>query len=228
MCGRFSVSKKQEDIESRFGIQFNPEKLQPRWNAAPSQLLPVVTGNAPQRGQVFRWGFVPPWAKDERMGYKMINARLETVLEKRAYKNAFATQRCLVIADGYYEWRISGKQKIPHRIILPGENLFAMAGIWEQWQAATGSVVYTFAILTQEANPGLSYIHERMPVILAPEDEKPYLSNDLSPKEIPEWLEARPPISLQTYTVGKLVNTVANEGAELFQAVDYPEQQSLF
>ncbi|KJS11405.1 MAG: hypothetical protein VR67_14005 [Peptococcaceae bacterium BRH_c8a] len=180
MCGRFIMTVDFEMIKAAFRLRAELYDLQPRYNIAPGQDIPVIT-NTPGGREIspMRWGLIPHWAKDTKIGYKMINARAETVGEKPAFKGAFRRRRCLIPASGFYEWKKEGKVKQPMLITLPGEKVFALAGIWEHWLAPDGSMVYSCSIITTKPNKYLEGIHNRMPVILAGEQEyEPWLSLD--------------------------------------------------
>jgi len=180
MCGRFTLSVELETFINVFKINIPADKYGPRYNISPGQSIRVVLMEAGERGtKLFHWGLIPNWAKDKSFSYKMINARAETVGEKPAFKGAFRRRRCLIPASGFYEWKKEGRVKQPMLITLPGVKIFALAGIWEHWLAPDGSMVYSCSIITTEANRHLEGIHNRMPVILAgEEDYEPWLSLD--------------------------------------------------
>ena len=134
MCGRFQLSVKGKHISERFNVEVFDEMYSPSYNCAPSQKLPIITNAEPEKLNFFKWGLVPFWSKDPKIGFKLINARAENLLEKPAFKTAFKQRRCLVPANGFYEWKKAGKQKIPFRIFLKSEEIFAIAGIWETWK----------------------------------------------------------------------------------------------
>lgn len=134
MCGRFTISKTEEELERRFAATFYTKVLEARYNIAPTRRTPVITDADPDHIQAYRWGLVPFWAKDPGIGARMINARIETVGEKPAFRSAFRKRRCLVLADGWYEWKLIGKRKQPFRILRKDREAFAMAGLWESWK----------------------------------------------------------------------------------------------
>lgn len=177
MCSRYSLSTPAETLAEHFRLERIPP-LTPRHNIAPSQQVPIVrlplTESRPQMSgremTLVRWGLIPAWAKDPAIGNRMINARAETVAEKPAFREAFARRRCLVPADGYYEWQRVGRGKQPCCIRMRDGRPFAFAGLWEQWTRPDGKVVETCAILTTEPNETLRPIHDRMPVILDPDN----------------------------------------------------------
>ncbi|MEH7525723.1 SOS response-associated peptidase, partial [Bacillus sp. JJ1503] len=179
MCGRFTLTASFEQIIDRFDIeQFIEEDLfSPNYNVAPSQsVLSVINDGSKNRLGFLRWGLIPSWAKDEKIGYKLINARAETLNEKPSFRHAYKNRRCLVIADSFYEWkRHDDNTKTPIRIKLKSDQLFAMAGLWEQWKSPQGKSVFTCSVITTTPNDLVKDIHDRMPVILKPEDEKNWL-----------------------------------------------------
>ena len=171
MCGRYSLTTAPEALRRLFDFDTTPN-LQPRYNIAPTQSVPVVrpAANGGRELAMLRWGLIPSWAKEAAIGNKMINARSETVAEKPSFRSAFRHRRCLVPADGFYEWRREGEIKQPYRIGMKGGAAFAFAGLWESWPGTDDDdAVETFTILTTEANRRLGPIHARMPVILAPD-----------------------------------------------------------
>ena len=193
MCGRYSLFAPRADVEERFGATF-AESYEPRYNAAPRQSLPVITADAPETIQRMEWGLIPSWA-DDRGDFEFINARAETVTEKRSFAEAYERRPCLVPADGFYEWKEERGGKQPYRVTLADQRPFAMAGLWERWRppqrqtglgefgAGTGAddeteIVETFTILTTEPNAFMDDLHHRMSVLLAPDDEATWLHGD--------------------------------------------------
>jgi putative SOS response-associated peptidase YedK len=195
MCGRYSLFASREDIEERFDATFAYE-YEPRYNAAPRQSLPVITAEEPGTIQCMEWGLIPSWA-DDRSDFEFINARAETVDQKRSFAEAYEQRRCLVPADGFYEWKAENGDKQPYRVTLADQTPFAMAGIYERWRppqrqaglgefgvgdtAADGEeddVIETFTILTTEPNEFMTDLHHRMSVILGPGEEATWLHGD--------------------------------------------------
>lgn len=184
MCGRFTQHHSGAEISERFDAhQLSLEdlaefgELRPRFNIAPTQYVPVVVPD-PEGGRrlrMMRWGLIPRWAKDPTIGSKMINARAETLAEKPAFKPALARRRCLVPADGFYEWFQEGGQKTPMYIRRRDAGLFALAGLWEEWKDPSGRLVPSFTVVTTAANKLLRSIHDRMPAILEPDEEQDWL-----------------------------------------------------
>lgn len=218
MCGRFSLTTDEAILNERFKLVGGIEPYVARYNCAPTQNLAVITAEHPRRLSFFRWGLIPFWAKDEKIGSRMINARAESIEEKPSYKNAFRQRRCLVPADGFYEWK-SKNGKTPYRIILNGQLPFAMAGIWETWKNPGGKSVYSFSIITTEANQLIKNIHDRMPVILAADSEESWLSGN-DPEEIRGLLKPFDPNHMKAYEVSKLVNSPRNDNPALVLPVD--------
>ncbi len=170
MCGRFTLVSPEAVVTERFHAAA-PAELKPRYNVAPGQEILCVIPDGPNRLEPIRWGLIPPWAKDPAIGNRLINARAETLAEKPSFRNAFIRRRCLIVADGFYEWRRSGTRRIPVYIFLKSRQPFGIAGLYELWKAPDGRVVRTCAIVTTEANELVRPLHNRMPAILAPDAE---------------------------------------------------------
>lgn len=207
-------------VAKRFGVAGPlPPELKPRYNIAPSQDAPVVVITEGPRVELFRWGLIPSWAKDAALGQRMINARAETVATKPSYRKSFKRARCLVIADGFYEWKghPDGKTKTPMRIRLKSDEPFAMAGLWDHWTGKDEKEIRSFTIITTTANEGLSQIHERMPVILKCEDESRWLDPETEPEALMEMLKPYPSDELEAFPVSRLVNSPRNDGPECIE-----------
>jgi len=209
MCGRFSLTTEEAILNERFRLAGGIEPYVSRYNCAPTQNLAVITGEEPRKLQYFRWGLIPFWVKDEQIGNRLINARAEGIEQKPLFRNAFRQRRCLVPADGFYEWK-NENGKRPYRIMLKTKQPFAMAGIWETGKASGGQSKPSFSIITTVANPLVKGIHERMPVILSQEMEDSWLKND-NIKEVLEMLKPYPPELMFVYEVSKLVNSPRND-----------------
>lgn len=216
MCGRFSFSPNEIIIEERFDIDIEPGIYTPRYNCAPSQNLAVISNDKPGRLSYFRWGLIPSWAKDPSIGNRMINARAETLPEKASFKNPFKHKRCLVLSDGFFEWKKESSGKVPYRIFLKDENLFAMAGIWDIWKDAEGTPVCSFAIITTSPNSFMEKIHDRMPVILPREVEKAWLRNN-NTGFLSRLLIPYPSEMMEAYPVSILVNSPMNDSPEVIR-----------
>ena len=221
MCGRFTLFSEFDEIIDRFEIdQMTIEDYSPSYNIAPSQrILAVISDGSHNRLGRLRWGLIPPWSKDEKIGYKMINARAETLAEKPSFRKPLIRQRCLIPADSFYEWkRTDAKTKRPMRIKLKTNGLFSFAGLWEKWQPAGGKPVYTCTIITTMPNDLMKDIHDRMPVILDRQAEKEWLN----PKnQYLAYLESllKPYASkeMEAYEVAPLVNSPHHNSPELIK-----------
>lgn len=217
MCGRYSIIAKADKLEKRFSVDV-PEAYQPRYNAAPTHLLPVITNESPQGISFFYWGLKPEWANDKAISTKLINASAENINEKISYKNAFKAKRCIIPADSYFEWKQLGKKsRVPYRIFLRNEKLFAFAGMWEEYDDEDGTPIHTFTIITTSANSLVNEIHERMPVILKPEHEKAWLSPGTSQSDLLQMLTPYDPNEMDMYSVSPLVNSVKNESPKIIE-----------
>ena len=222
MCGRFSRSDDQDALIRRFDLKPETPELFPRYNIAPGQKAAVIIMEHDGRGlKLMHWGLVPHWAKDKNIGFRMINARSETLDRKPAFKTPFRHSRCLVPADGFYEWikpAAKGQAKQPMRFILADGASFAFAGIWTTWQNPEGGELASFSIITTTANELISPVHERMPVILDPEAEAAWLETPSA--EAGGLLELLKPYSAQAmraFAVSTRVNSAQNEGPELIE-----------
>lgn len=220
MCGRYTLTVSADKLVEQFKALMSEVGYSPRYNAAPSQRLPVITNQSPEEINLYRWGLIPHWAKDISIGNKMINARAETITEKPSFRTAFKKQRCLVLADGYYEWKKNGSEKTPYRITLENEEPFAFAGIWESWKNENEEDIRSFTIITIEAIDFLAEIHDRMPVILPKDDRHKWLDNKLSQDEALSLLQPYQEKSFKAYQVSSLVNSPANDRPELIKAVN--------
>lgn len=210
MCGRYTLTVDTNSVIKRFNIKDYQGEHKPRYNIAPAQKNPVVLLNEKTERIMtdMRWGLIPFWAKDDKIGYKMINARVETVAEKPSYRKAFITRRCLVPADGYYEWQKIGKpgRKPPFRIVLKTRELFAFAGLWDAWKDPEGQIVHSYTIITTEADKLVAKIHPRMPIILRPENEDNWINPTLKDTEsLMRLLNPYPSIFTEMYEVSSAV-----------------------
>ncbi|MDX1387432.1 MAG: SOS response-associated peptidase [bacterium] len=220
MCGRYTNTISIKKLAERFGFNTLGDDFRPRYNIAPGQMAPVVLRRSPNQLQMMRWGLVPFWAKEEKIGYKMINARGETVDSKPSFRGPFRKRRCLVLADGFYEWQAvpGAKKKIPMRIVLKDRAPFGFAGLWDEWNSSEGQKLHTFTIITTEANAKLKKIHDRMPVILRPEDEPVWLDTDLKDlKKLKALIKPYPEKEMSYYPVGTLVNSPKNDVPECLE-----------
>lgn len=221
MCGRYTLHSSAAEIAEHFGLDPGDvsDELAPRFNIAPTQDVPAVGPSATGgRGMaMFRWGLVPHWADEPSDFSSLINARSETVHRKPAFRSAFARRRCLLPADGFYEWRAEGGAKQPYHLRMPGGELFAFAGIWDRWEAEEedGDVrsVESCAILTTDAAPSIAALHDRMPVILPREAYGRWTDRSVTGREpLEDLLEPPRETSLQYHAVSRRVNSPANDG----------------
>jgi len=221
MCGRYSFAPDLKIVNQHYGITIDDGEIEPNYNCAPSQKLPITSNDSPQAMSFYTWGLIPFWAKDKSIGYKMINARGETLAEKPAFRNAWKTRRCLVPADAFYEWKKTQnpkEKKIPYRIFLPEQSIFSMAGIWEQWKNPDGEIVRSFSIVTTQPNSLMAEIHDRMPVILSKENEKKWLMlND--EKSLRDLIKPFPVEKMDAYQISTLVNTPKNNSKQIIEKI---------
>lgn len=216
MCGRFALRAPRPRLAEHFGLDKVPG-APPRHNIAPGQLVEIVAAEASGRRhmRLTRWGLVPFWAKDASIGARLINARCETASAKPAFRAAYRHRRCLIPADGFYEWRALSGRKQPWFFHLEGDGLFALAGLWESWQGPGGEILETCVVLTREAVGLAREIHERMPVIPPPSAYGDWLAPNLqADSRITALLESFPPPELATCRVGPAVNNPRQDGPE--------------
>ena len=243
MCGRYTLVVEREALEDRFGARFadgDSSQFEPRYNMAPGQRLPVITNDAPETIQRLEWGLVPSWADDDGGG--PINARAETVAEKPTFRAAYERRRCLVPADGFYEWVETADGKRPYRVAFEDDRVFALAGLWERWEpdeestqagldafgggaddaagnATDDGPLETFTIVTTEPNDLVADLHHRMAVILEPEREREWLTAD-DPSDL---LEPHPADEMRAYPVSQAVNDPSVDEPSLIEPVDVEE-----
>ena len=219
MCGRYSIAS-PDQLGTFYFFEYDWEAISPNYNAAPGQNLPVaVRDNSNYTIREMRWGLIPHWAKDKNIGYKMINARAETILDKPTWKGAVRHHRCLVPANGFYEWQKTDSGKVPFFIHPKDRDMFSFAGVFSEWtDIETGEILETFSIITTSANDEMKPIHDRMPVMLHPDLEKPWLDDELTDENIPEFLLPydKP---IDTFEVSKDVGNVKNNNPELMLPV---------
>jgi len=231
MCGRFSLTLSGDALAGHFDVE-PPQPFGPRYNIAPSQpVLAIREKNIRGEREVvhLKWGLVPSWSKDPTIGNRMINARAETLAEKPSFRSAFRHRRCLVPADGFYEWQqenIKGRQKQPWLVRRQDSGPFAFAGLWETWMDSNGTELYTCTLITTEANAGMQPIHHRMPVILEPEEYPVWLTRETVPQaELTALLAERPWPWMESLPVSTYVNAPANEGPQCHEAAPPPPGQ---
>jgi putative SOS response-associated peptidase YedK len=223
MCGRYSITIPAEALQRLFGFSGPLPNLAPRYNLAPRQEAPVLridsAGARPcRRLAMLRWGLVPAWAKDASLGDRMINARRETLEDRPGFRAAFRQRRCLVLADGFYEWRGSAGRRMPYRFELEGRRPFAMAGLWESWTHSEGGVLETFAIITTDANAAVAPIHHRMPAIIPPAAYPVWLGEEAAePKALKALLRPYQGEDMQAYGVSPRINKAIYDDASMLE-----------
>jgi len=218
MCRRYRITKSADEIEQRFGAVVDREYYRPNPNASTGQDLPVILNVNPRMVTLFKWGLIPSWAKDPAIGNSLVNARAETLAEKPSFKGSLKYWRCLVPADGFYEWKHVGSKKQPYLITLKDEGLFSFAGLWAEWSAPDGSPIPTFTIVTTEPNELMKDIHDRMPVILAKEDERTWLRKDTPIPQALQLLKQYPAELMQA----KAVASVGKSDAQQYNLILRP------
>ena len=225
MCGRFALTSSPERLAERFGLGEIP-RLAPRFNIAPTQEVATVLVCAERGERVLemrRWGLVPGWARDPRVGNRMINARSETVAERPAFRTAFRVRRCLVPADGFYEWAGGRGPRQPYHIALTDGAPFAIAGLWERWSRQGEDVIESCTLLTTRANERVAAVHERMPVILEAEDHERWLDPDLrDPVRLRDLLRPLPAERLVLHAVSPRVNDPRHDDPSCVAPVGAP------
>jgi putative SOS response-associated peptidase YedK len=222
MCGRFTLTADINALQMAFPWIEIPQGMQPRYNISPSQPVAVVPNDGKHKLDFFNWGLIPSWAKDPAIGNRMINARSETLAEKPSFRSAFKRRRCLVLADGFYEWKVnpSGKSKAPFYIKLKDNRAFAFAGLWEIWQAKDGSEIRSCTIITTEPNEMLAPIHNRMPVILPPERYPDWLlPEETKPDQLSPYLKPYSSAEMVAFAVSNLINNPKNDLPACVQAL---------
>lgn len=223
MCGRFTLFSDYETLIDQFQIEaaFDESNYHYSYNIAPSQqVVSIINDGTKNRMGFLRWGFIPSWAKDEKIGYKMINARAETLAEKPSFRNAYKKRRCIIVADSFYEWKRTADRKIPMRIKLKTDEPFGMAGLWEAWQSPEGKNIYSCTVITTIPNNLMSTIHDRMPVILKPEDIKNWLNPSIEDLDfLNSLLKPFDDSFMEAFEVSTDVNSPKNNGACLIEKI---------
>lgn len=223
MNDRYSIGASADKLEKRFKIDV-PQAYQPRYNAAPTQLLPVITNENPQGFSFFYWGVAPKWAKNKSLSPKLYSAQVENILEKASHRNALKQRRCLVPVDGFYDWKSIGKKsKVPYRIVLNNHEPFTVAGIWEEYEE-DGEMVHTFSIITTRANLLVNEISDRMPAILTPESEKLWLDAFIDTDSLLGLLKPYDSELMHSYTVSSKISILGNDRPELINPAPAADQ----
>ena len=222
MCGRYRLSQRKDLLAERFDVEPDDD-WEPRYNIAPTQNVPVIRQHPDELkrlGSQMRWGLIPFWAKDPSIGFKMINARAETVATKPAFREAIRKRRCLIPADAFYEWKKNGKVKTPFCITMVDDSIFAFAGIWDSWRNSEGKALETCSIITTTPNALLADIHDRMPVILPDDAYDLWLDPGFQKADaICDLLKPFDPALMRRYEVSSRVNLVKNDDSACAEPV---------
>jgi len=222
MCGRFTLTIDPAELQDAFDDYTFPQLFAPRFNIAPTQPVLAIPNNGEKRAGFFTWGLIPSWAKNPSIGNRLINARGETLAEKPSFRNCYKYKRCLILADGFYEWKKQpgSKTKVPHFIHMKNRQPFAFAGLWDEWNSPDGSQIRSCTIVTIEPNELMAPLHNRMPAILVPDAYTQWL--DPAPRT-PEYLQALikpyPAEKMAVFPVSTLVNNPKNDRAECVEPV---------
>ena len=217
MCGRFTLTVDPGQLQEAFPWVDFPENITPRYNIAPTQPVGVIPNDGRNRFDFYNWGLIPFWAKDPKIGTRMINARSETIAEKPSFRSSFKYKRCLILADGFYEWQkqTASKSKIPHFIHMKSGKPFAFAGLWDTWHSEDGSEIRSFTIITTEPNHLIKDIHNRMPVILHSDTYPAWLQEGENDAELlKSFLKPYPSEEMEAYPVSTAVNRPQNDTPE--------------
>jgi len=214
MCGRFTLVSLSVIDTERFHAS-TPRDTQPRYNIAPGQEVLCVIRDGENRIEPLRWGLIPYWAKDPAIGHRMINARAETIAEKPSFRSAFAKHRCIVVADGFYEWRKTGKGKVPVYITLKSKRLFGIAGLYDIWTTPDGQAIRTCTIITTNSNDLVRPFHDRMPAILPKDAEDRWLDpGEHDYKQLQSFLKLYPSEEMDAYDVTTMVNNTRHDALD--------------
>jgi len=218
MCGRFCLAVNPQQLREVFGNFTFPDQFVPRFNIAPTQPVLAIPNDAKSKADFFLWGLIPSWSKDPSIANKLINARGETLAEKPSFRGGFKYKRCLILADGFYEWKAQPgtKTKTPYFIHMKDRKPFALAGLWDEWQSPDGGTLRTCTIITTEPNDLMKSLHNRMPVILHPKDYADWLDPaPRAPDSLLHLIKSFPIDNMSAYAVSTLVNSPGNDRAEL-------------
>jgi len=218
MCGRFTLTANPADVQDTFSNFNFPTQFAPRFNIAPSQPVLAIPNDDKLTADFFVWGLIPMWAKDPSIGNRLINARGETLAEKPSFRGSYRHKRCLILTDGFYEWKsLAGKKtKTPYFIHMHKRKPFAFAGLWDHWESPDGSSIKTCTIITTTPNELMESIHDRMPVIIHPRDYNKWLdSAPQTPENLQPLIKPYPAEAMSAYPVSTLVNSTTNDAPEL-------------
>ena len=221
MCGRFSLASSVEKVNKQMGLS-EKQPLQASYNIAPTHHAYLLTNESPNQLQRFMWGLIPHWARDARMGSNLINARSEGISGKPSFRMPIRKKRCLVLADGFYEWRRDGRNRIPYRITTKDASLLVMAGVWDIWKAPNGNDVHTFSIITTPPNKEMSSVHNRMPVLFQDKAMQQEWLADQKIESILSMLRTPEDDLLNIYPVSQKVNKPDYNQPDLYTRQDLP------
>lgn len=217
MCGRFTLTINPAELKDAFGDFIFPDRFMPRFNIAPSQPILAIPNDGKNKADFFLWGLIPSWSKDPSIANKLINARGETIAEKPSFRGGFKYKRCLILTDGFYEWKAAEgvKTKTPYFIHMKDRQPFAFAGIWDEWHSPDGNTLRTCTIITTEPNELMSTLHNRMPVILDKQDYAAWLdAAPQTPEKLLPFIRPFPADRMSAYPVSTMVNSPGNDRAE--------------
>jgi len=224
MCGRFTLSLDSEQIQKAFPWVAIPDNISPRYNIAPNQPVGVLPNDGTNRLDFYLWGLIPFWVKDISSAKRLINARAETLAEKPSFRSSFLRRRCLILANGFFEWQLQpdGKTKYPMLVRLRSGLAFGFAGLWDVWQSPDGSEIKSCTIITTQPNELMRPIHDRMPVIIDPQNYSNWLdSNERRPETLNSFLQPFPPENMEAARVSSLVNNPKIDAPECIEVVDH-------
>ncbi len=228
MCGRYSLIADLGELARRFEFDGDWLAFESAYNIAPTQDVLTVVGGETRRGGFMRWGLVPWWAKDLSIGSRMINARAETVADRPAFRDALRHRRCLVLADGFYEWQRTGRAKRPMRVTMRSGEPFAFAGLWSTWKDPDGNRIPSCAIITTASSDLLAPVHDRMPVVLPRDMEEFWLDPEVEdPDVLASALTPYPDDAMEVFEVSDLVNSAANDGPEVIAPLEGQPRNTL-
>lgn len=219
MCGRFTLTLDPGELQALLDLGPFVHIVQPRYNIAPSQPIPIVKHPEKREVELYKWGLVPSWADDPKIGYRMINARSETAYEKPSFRAAFSRRRCLILADGFFEWHAEkkGAPKTPYLFKLKNDHPFTFAGLYEHWQAPEGGELHTCTILTCPPNDLVKDYHDRMPVMLGEHTRWQWLEESTDKETLLDFLIPYPAEEMKCYPVSRAVNSPENDGPEVLE-----------
>jgi putative SOS response-associated peptidase YedK len=220
MCGRYGLTVDTSKLQERFDTTNTLPDMQPRFNIAPTQELPVIVRNSPNSMVLMQWGLIPSWSKEPQVSYSTINARAENLLKSSVYKKPFQRQRCLVPASGFYEWQQTSAGKQPYYIHVQDTDVFAFAGLYDIWRDKHGHELHSYTIITTKPNDLVASIHNRMPVILRRDDENVWLDQDADQARLLSLLTPYPAAEMSAYRVSTWVNSPSNDSPQALEPLE--------